>query len=96
MESDQTNTKPTDEITMNTKVAENEGVIGICKKCSLRVRYIASEGLQCAECSSFVHATCLNRGSTPGGLLGDVFFQYRCEDCSHTGQEHFVRDKMPW
>lgn len=52
--------------------------------------------LQCMDCSKFVHIKCLKRPGTPGDILGDVFFQFRCNYCTDDGLEVFTRTQIPW
>ncbi|KAM7354518.1 ada2a-containing complex component 2 isoform 2-T2 [Cochliomyia hominivorax] len=50
-----------------------------CSYCSLDItdeRY-----LHCGNCGRDVHIQCLRHASTPGDLLGDVFFDFTCAKC---------------
>ncbi|KAF5281851.1 hypothetical protein FQR65_LT14495 [Abscondita terminalis] len=66
----------------------------MCKYCDTLIQ--DWDSLPCHACKGRVHLNCLKRGAVPGGLVGDVFFQFTCYECSLSGGEHFVRDKMPW
>ncbi|KAH8391933.1 hypothetical protein KR215_009992, partial [Drosophila sulfurigaster] len=60
--------------------------------------------LECKKCEQPVHIKCLPHASTPGDLLGDVFFDFMCIQCvrmEYTGgkeapKERFVRQRIPW
>ncbi|XP_030567892.1 cysteine-rich protein 2-binding protein [Drosophila novamexicana] len=61
--------------------------------------------LDCQKCEQSVHIKCLPHASTPGDLLGDVFFDFTCIKCVRlepTGagedvpKERFVRQRIPW
>ncbi|KAF2884371.1 hypothetical protein ILUMI_21820 [Ignelater luminosus] len=67
-----------------------------CKYCDDASGLGELEGLCCSECKQLVHLKCLRRGAVPGGFVGDIFFQFACQDCSLVGTETFIRDKMPW
>ncbi|KAF5303333.1 hypothetical protein FQA39_LY10072 [Lamprigera yunnana] len=67
-----------------------------CKYCETPIDDFDSRSLQCLECNKYVHIKCLKRGAVPGGLVGDVFFQFTCCYCSNMDLEQFIRDKMPW
>ncbi|XP_060528498.1 cysteine-rich protein 2-binding protein [Cylas formicarius] len=67
-----------------------------CKYCNEHLEICVDEGLQCIKCSSAVHIRCLRRGSAPGGINGDVFFEFICLECSETGIEKFHRTKLSW
>lgn len=50
-----------------------------CSYCALDItdeRY-----LHCGNCGGDVHVKCLRHASTPGDLLGDVFFDFTCAKC---------------
>ncbi|XP_044726737.1 cysteine-rich protein 2-binding protein [Chrysoperla carnea] len=51
---------------------------------------------KCEKCNQLVHILCLKRKSTPGGIIGDVFFDFTCTECNNGGEEIFNRSKMPW
>lgn len=67
-----------------------------CKYCGLQINSIISEHMNCNMCKESVHLACLRKGSVPGGLCGDVFYTFTCENCSESGSEIYERDKMPW
>lgn len=67
-----------------------------CKYCDKLLIDIEEEGLKCMKCAFPIHIKCLQRGSVPGGLHGDVFYEFTCKECSETNLETFSRDKMPW
>lgn len=71
-------------------------LIKTCKYCELTLKPCIDEGIECAVCNSNVHARCLKRGSVPGGLHGDLFFHFTCQECSDTGTEIFIREKLSW
>ncbi|XP_049828609.1 cysteine-rich protein 2-binding protein-like isoform X1 [Schistocerca gregaria] len=52
--------------------------------------------LTCNVCRKNVHPNCLSAGRLPGSLLGDVFFDYTCSDCSFWKTEEFWRQKLSW
>ncbi|KYB26599.1 Cysteine-rich protein 2-binding protein-like Protein [Tribolium castaneum] len=68
----------------------------ICKYCTNKLEDCLDEGLTCSSCSQSVHLRCLKSGCVPGGLHGDIFFTFTCEECSEAGSESFVREKMSW
>ncbi|VEN35102.1 unnamed protein product [Callosobruchus maculatus] len=68
----------------------------VCKYCVEEIKPCKDEGIQCLECNQTVHLRCLKRGSVPGGLHGDVFFTYKCAECSASGVEVFIRNKASW
>jgi hypothetical protein len=67
-----------------------------CKYCASKLEDCLDEGLTCSSCSENVHLRCLKNGSVPGGLQGDIFFVFTCRECSASGNESFVREKMSW
>lgn len=67
-----------------------------CKYCKQPIVDITAEGLQCTQCSKYVHINCLYRKCVPGGLLGDIFFRYVCINCSQATVETFEREKITW
>lgn len=67
-----------------------------CKYCGSAVQPILSEHMKCAMCTDNVHLKCLQKGAVPGGLCGDVFYIFTCQECSPSGSETFEREKMPW
>ncbi|KAH8282831.1 hypothetical protein KR054_010086 [Drosophila jambulina] len=65
--------------------------------------------LECLECHRQVHIKCLPHASTPGDLLGDVFFEFTCVKCveeqlrqgpvppsASVIKERFGRQRIPW
>ncbi|XP_030750322.1 cysteine-rich protein 2-binding protein isoform X1 [Sitophilus oryzae] len=75
-----------------------EGLLLIkeCKYCHENLKSCLDEGIECIVCNSNVHAGCLKRGSVPGGLHGDLFYNFTCQECSDIGSEKFVRQKLSW
>ncbi|XP_034830037.1 cysteine-rich protein 2-binding protein [Maniola hyperantus] len=67
-----------------------------CKYCNEPENKQTRPGLICEICICFVHLDCLRREGTPGDFACDVFFDYKCEDCSPTKEEMFKRNKFPW
>ncbi|KAL1500771.1 hypothetical protein ABEB36_006216 [Hypothenemus hampei] len=67
-----------------------------CKYCQENLQPCLNEGLICCVCQQNVHAKCIKRGSVPGGLEGDLFFIYTCQECSDTDSEKFIRQKLSW
>lgn len=67
-----------------------------CKYCQLKLEICADEGLECTSCHNNIHIRCLKRGSVPGGLNGDVFYNLICQECAIDGTENFVRNKISW
>ncbi|KAG5890847.1 hypothetical protein JTB14_016280 [Gonioctena quinquepunctata] len=67
-----------------------------CKYCQEKLLISVEEGLECLECESNVHLKCLKRGSVPGGLHGDTFFNFTCQECSSSEIEVFTRIKLSW
>lgn len=67
-----------------------------CGYCNGDLIEIENEGLECDECSKYVHFDCLERGGTPGSLYGDIFFDFTCKLCSNTSRETFKRQNMTW
>lgn len=74
----------------------NETETNTCKYCNVITENAFDDSLQCSSCEQFVHTKCLRRGAVPGGLMGDVFFQFTCQECSDSDLEVFIRDRMPW
>ncbi|KAL7739726.1 hypothetical protein ACLKA6_012705 [Drosophila palustris] len=75
--------------------------------CSYCQRAIEDDNyLECQNCEHNVHIKCLPHASTPGDLLGDVFFDFTCIKCVReeeqkagketTPKERFVRQRIPW
>lgn len=52
---------------------------GPCSYCQTAVE--DDNYLECMECRRMVHIKCLPHASTPGDLLGDVFFEFTCVKC---------------
>lgn len=67
-----------------------------CRYCKLSVNILSDAGINCNTCERNIHLRCLRKGAVPGGLNGDVFFTFACEDCSTTREEVFTREKMSW
>lgn len=65
-----------------------------CLYCLLRVE--GDNYLHCRDCDKDVHITCLKRPGTPGDIVGDVFFDFRCSHCTDDGKEVFDRRHLPW
>ncbi|XP_037048827.1 cysteine-rich protein 2-binding protein [Bradysia coprophila] len=66
------------------------------KECNYCHKVIDNDDyLNCNICKLYIHINCLNN-STPGDLLGDVFFEFVCSDCSPDGNESFERIALPW
>lgn len=65
-----------------------------CLYCLLRVD--GDNFLHCKDCDKDVHITCLKRPGTPGDIVGDVFFEFRCSHCTDDGKEEFERIRLPW
>lgn len=57
---------------------------------------IVEDNLICLICKSNIHITCLKRPGTPGDLIGDIFFDFKCSNCTADGKEVFIRKKLPW
>ena len=66
----------------------------LCNYCNLKI--VNDDYLLCCHCDKNIHIKCLKRPGTPGDLFGDVFFTFTCIDCSNTGKEVFLREKMTW
>ncbi|KAJ8957659.1 hypothetical protein NQ318_017551 [Aromia moschata] len=75
---------------------ENFAEEKICKYCAENLRICEDEGLECSTCRSHVHVRCLKRGSVPGGLSGDLFFTFICQECDSSNSEVFSRNKLSW
>lgn len=67
-----------------------------CKYCSKTVDIIYAPSIICHKCNNHVHLACLKRQSTPGGILGDIFFEFTCQECSENYVEAFERKKITW
>lgn len=57
---------------------------------------VVEDCLTCLVCSRNVHLKCLKRPGTPGDLSGDIFFEFKCINCTPDHKEVFVRKKLPW
>ena len=68
--------------------------IKVCLYCFLEIEN--DNYLFCLDCKKNVHISCLKRPGTPGDLLGDVFFEFKCSHCTDDGKEEFVRTQLPW
>ncbi|XP_014774519.1 cysteine-rich protein 2-binding protein [Octopus bimaculoides] len=53
------------------------------------------EMLTCTKCSLLFHPACLQNGR-PSELLGDIFFEFTCSNCSPDNQELCQRVKLQW
>lgn len=80
----------------------DKGMDNTCSYCHSAIE--DDNYLECLKCEQSVHIKCLPHASTPGDLLGDVFFDFTCIICvrqeSATGseppKERFVRQRIPW
>ncbi|KAH8413318.1 hypothetical protein KR009_009992, partial [Drosophila setifemur] len=85
----------------------SDALVGSCRYCELAID--DDNYLECQECHKHVHIKCLPHASTPGDLLGDVFFDFTCVKCveeqmkagnttytPESVKETFVRQKIPW
>ena len=54
-----------------------------------------NEMLTCSKCSLLFHLACLKNGR-PSELLGDIFFDFTCCNCSPNGLEECQRIKLQW
>lgn len=80
----------------------DKGMDNMCSYCQSAIE--DDSYLECLKCEQSVHIKCLPHASTPGDLLGDVFFDFTCIKCvrleSATGseppKERFVRQRIPW
>ena len=52
------------------------------------------EYFTCIECKRTVHLSCVS-SPPPGGLVGDVFFEFTCKICGQ-GVEEYTRQRLPW
>lgn len=67
-----------------------------CKYCDDLIDPYTNPGLLCeGECDRQIHLNCLVPGRVPTALVGDVFFELLCKECSDEG-EKVVRAKMSW
>lgn len=67
-----------------------------CKYCKSALTICVDEGLECKVCKENIHIKCLKRGSVPGGLQGDIFFELICKECSTDNTELFTRIRISW
>ncbi|GFR06483.1 cysteine-rich protein 2-binding protein [Trichonephila clavata] len=51
--------------------------------------------LTCIECRKRFHQSCLKSGR-PSSLAGDIYFNFTCQNCSHSGTEVIQRKKLQW
>lgn len=72
----------------------NLNVYNICTKCQELVDDpIDDPAIPCSgHCQQISHIRCL----VSNCLLGDVFYEYFCSECSETEEEMVVRQKLPW
>lgn len=69
----------------------------IRKQCNYCTEVIDNDDyLNCNICKLYIHINCLNNSTTPGDILGDVFFDFVCAHCSPDGSETFERIALPW
>ncbi|XP_058799687.1 cysteine-rich protein 2-binding protein [Phymastichus coffea] len=72
-------------------------VSNLCKVCSNKADEYHNPALRCqGKCQQIIHIKCLKRGTLPTTLLGDVFFDLHCTECSDSHEEVLVRQKMSW
>ena len=65
--------------------------------CSYCLEFIDSNvNLTCVACCESVHRQCLKTCGPPGDLMGDIFFEFTCIQCSLTEKEIYQRKKLPW
>ncbi|KAJ8674193.1 hypothetical protein QAD02_005455 [Eretmocerus hayati] len=66
-----------------------------CKICMEECDAYDDPAVSCVgECEQSIHVRCLKRGTLPSNLIGDVFYDLHCADCS--GEEMLVRQKLSW
>ncbi|KAI4500785.1 hypothetical protein M0802_003996 [Mischocyttarus mexicanus] len=81
----------------DNNVNETVPDMDLCKKCGDQCNPYTKPALRCnGDCARKVHVECLQRGSVPASLVGDVFFELHCTDCSPLNEETVMRDRMPW
>lgn len=68
--------------------------VEICNYCNNLLE--SNEHLECIKCNKYFDTKCLKRPGTPGNLVGDIFFQFTCINCSPNQTEEFVRIRIPW
>ncbi|KAK0157635.1 hypothetical protein PV328_011347 [Microctonus aethiopoides] len=75
----------------------DDNITDNCKYCGETCDPYEKPALNCiGECSSKIHVKCLKRGDVPGSLLGDVFFDLTCAECSSENKELIIRGQMSW
>lgn len=68
-----------------------------CKTCGEACDPYEKPALHCSGgCDRNIHVECLNRGSVPTPLVGDVFFDLNCASCNSLGEETVMRNRLPW
>ncbi|XP_017015624.2 cysteine-rich protein 2-binding protein [Drosophila takahashii] len=80
---------------------------GPCRYCEMAVE--DDNYLECQQCRRMVHIKCLPHASTPGDLLGDIFFEFTCVKCVldkaqgsavptslEPIKEVILRQRIPW
>ncbi|XP_034946363.1 cysteine-rich protein 2-binding protein [Chelonus insularis] len=69
----------------------------LCKYCGDPCDPYIRPALLCSgECVQKIHVRCLKRGGVPGALVGDVFFELYCTECSPLKTEIINRGKLSW
>ncbi|GFY23047.1 cysteine-rich protein 2-binding protein [Trichonephila clavipes] len=51
--------------------------------------------LTCVECKKRFHQSCIKSGR-PSSLAGDIYFNFTCQNCSHSSTEVIKRKKLQW
>ncbi|OXU25676.1 hypothetical protein TSAR_006051 [Trichomalopsis sarcophagae] len=68
-----------------------------CKICFGETNPFNDPALLCqGECQCKIHIKCLRRGALPSNLIGDVFYDLRCTECSDSNDELLIRQKLSW
>ncbi|XP_014212398.1 cysteine-rich protein 2-binding protein [Copidosoma floridanum] len=68
-----------------------------CKRCNKEIDPYENPAVRCDDqCQKLVHVACLRRGALPSNLLGDVFYDLYCIECSDSNEEVFIRQKLSW
>ncbi|XP_067002272.2 cysteine-rich protein 2-binding protein [Anabrus simplex] len=70
--------------------------MNVCAYCLDKVKEKCDSFLVCSKCNKNVHLNCLKSGAVLGGLLGDVFFNFECQECSPTRREEISRQRLSW
>ncbi|XP_063221129.1 cysteine-rich protein 2-binding protein [Bacillus rossius redtenbacheri] len=70
--------------------------MSVCRYCALLINVNNSPYFTCGSCNLPTHSDCLKTSRFPSTLLGDVFFNFTCEECSPVGNEEFTRNKLSW